>query len=120
MNRQQIIDRESESMANLYWKRGVVAARDGEYLMGRIKKEASGYKVMREVRGMGLMIGVELRFEIINVMNRCQDAGVLTLEAGRNILRLLPPLIIDRGQIDRAASTIVAAIGVEEAERFPK
>ena len=77
------------------------------------------YKTLREVRGRGLMIGVESRFEIINVMNRSQEGGVLTLEAGRNILRLLPPLVITREQIDRVALVLNGAFGAEESERFP-
>jgi acetylornithine/LysW-gamma-L-lysine aminotransferase len=96
------------------------AARDGEYLLGHIKKMGAKYKTIREPRGMGLMIGVELRFEVINVMNRSQERGVLTLEAGRNILRLLPPLVITRGQIDRVVMVLDEAFGVEESERFPR
>jgi len=96
------------------------AARDGEYLLGRLKEMGAKYKTIREARGMGLMIGVELRFEVINVMNHSQERGVLALEAGRNILRLLPPLVITRGQIDRVAAVLEEAFGVEESEHFPR
>ena len=96
------------------------AARDGEYLLGCLKEMGAKYKTIREPRGMGLMIGVELRFEIVNVMIRSQEQGILVLEAGRNILRLLPPLVITRGQIDRVATVLDEAFGVEESERFPR
>jgi 4-aminobutyrate aminotransferase-like enzyme len=57
---------------------------------------------------------------VINAINRCQNQGVLVLEAGRNILRLLPPLVITREQIDRVADVLDKALGKEESEHFPK
>ena len=95
------------------------AALEGGYLLDRLRQIGSRYRTIREVRGMGLMIGVELRFEVIGVMNRCQDRGILTLEAGRNILRLLPPLVITRDQINRAMAVLDEAFGAEESEHFP-
>ncbi|MGQ9887807.1 MAG: aspartate aminotransferase family protein [Aggregatilineales bacterium] len=60
---------------------------------------------VREVRGVGLMIGVELRGRVTPALKRLQDLGVLALPAGLNVLRLLPPLIISRA----ALADIVAA-----------
>jgi predicted acetylornithine/succinylornithine family transaminase len=96
------------------------AARDGEYLLGRLRGLCDKYRTLREARGMGLMIGVESRFEIIKVLNRSYDRGVLTLEAGRNILRLLPPLVITREQIDHTVEVLDNVLGVEESEHFPR
>jgi acetylornithine/LysW-gamma-L-lysine aminotransferase len=62
---------------------------------------------IREVRGIGLMIGVELRGRVTPVLKRLQELGVLALPAGLNVLRLLPPLIISREELSR----VVAAIG---------
>ena len=95
-------------------------ARDGEHLIGKLREFEKKYRVLREVRGMGLMIGIESRFEIIGVMDRSQERGILTLEAGRNVLRLLPPLVITREQIDRVVSVLDEAFGAEEVERFPR
>jgi acetylornithine/LysW-gamma-L-lysine aminotransferase len=95
------------------------AALEGGYLLDRLRQIGSRYRTIREVRGMGLMIGVELRFEVIGVMNRCQDRDILTLEAGRNILRLLPPLVITRDQINRVMAVLDEAFGAEESEHFP-
>lgn len=95
-------------------------ARDGEHLIGKLRELEKKYRVLREVRGMGLMIGIESRFEIIGVMDRSQERGILTLEAGRNVLRLLPPLVITREQIDRVVSVLDEAFGAEEVERFPR
>ena len=95
------------------------AALEGGYLLDRLRQIGSRYRTIREVRGMGLMIGVELRFEVIGVMNRCQDRGILTLEAGRNILRLLPPLVINRDQINSVMAVLDEVFGAEESEHFP-
>jgi 4-aminobutyrate aminotransferase-like enzyme len=45
------------------------------------------------------------------------DRGVLILDAGRNVLRFLPPLVIEKEQIDKAMSVLDTVIGEEENER---
>ncbi|MBM3291626.1 aspartate aminotransferase family protein [Candidatus Bathyarchaeota archaeon] len=95
------------------------AASNGKYILNKMNEMGRKYKTIREARGLGLMLGVETRFEIINIMNRCQEKNVLTLEAGRNILRLLPPLVITQTQIDKVLTTLNEVFGVEESERFP-
>ncbi len=60
----------------------------------------------REVRGRGLMIGIELRGRVTPVLKALQERGVLALPAGLTTLRLLPPLIISREQL----STVIDAI----------
>ena len=56
-------------------------------------------KAVRETRGRGLMLGLELRGRVTPVLKALQEAGVLALPAGINVLRLLPPLIINREQL---------------------
>ncbi|MBN1682581.1 aspartate aminotransferase family protein [Candidatus Bathyarchaeota archaeon] len=92
----------------------------GKYIFEKLHEMSTKYKTIRESRGMGLMIGVELRFEVINIMNFCQERGVLTLEAGRNILRLLPSLVITQNQIDKVLNVLNESFEVEESERFPR
>ena len=67
---------------------------------------ALNLKGVREVRGRGLMIGLELRGRVTPVLKALQEQGVLALPAGLNTLRLLPPLIISREQL----SIVIAAI----------
>ncbi len=57
------------------------------------------HKIIREVRGKGLMIGVELKFEVKDVLMAAIQNGVLLLYSGRNIIRLLPPLVITKEDI---------------------
>ena len=54
-----------------------------------------------EVRGEGLMVGVELDIEAAQVVNKGYDQGLILVNAGPQVLRLVPPLVITRGR-DRA------------------
>jgi acetylornithine/LysW-gamma-L-lysine aminotransferase len=67
---------------------------------------------------MGLMIGIELRFDILNILLRTLEKGVLLLDAGRNVIRLLPPLIIEEKQLNRVVSIIEKELEVEETAKL--
>jgi acetylornithine/LysW-gamma-L-lysine aminotransferase len=82
------------------------AATLGGYFKGKLEGLAEKYRIVREVRGLGLMLGMEMRFDVYNMLVGCMDQGVLVLDAGRNVLRFLPPLVIERGQIDRVAEVL--------------
>jgi acetylornithine/LysW-gamma-L-lysine aminotransferase len=75
------------------------------------------HKIVKEVRGLGLMIGAELRFDALNILLKAMDRGVLVLDAGRNVLRFLPPLVIEKEQIDKTVSVLDAVLEEEENER---
>ena len=64
------------------------------------------HKVVREVRGVGLMLGIELRFDVLNIILQAMDKGVIILDAGRNVLRFLPPLVIEKEQIDKVVAIL--------------
>ena len=95
------------------------AAKNGEYLLGRLGVMGENLKIVREVRGMGLMVGVELRFDVLNVLMGALRREVLILDAGRNVIRLLPPLVIDRGQIDAVVEALSRALEEEQSARLP-
>lgn len=71
----------------------------GSILLSELSALRSKYDIIREIRGLGLMTGVEFRFDIKNLLNQLLQNGLLTLYSGRNILRLLPPFIITEEQI---------------------
>jgi len=75
------------------------------------------HKIIREVRGKGLMIGVELKFEIKNILMDGIKNGVLLLYSGRNILRLLPPLVISDEDITKVLETLDVLLSNEEDRR---
>ncbi len=61
---------------------------------------------VRDVRGRGLMIGVELRGKVAPILKDLQTRGVLALPAGRTVLRLLPPLVISDDDLWQAVYTV--------------
>lgn len=65
---------------------------------------------VRQVRGRGLMIGLELRGRVTPILKALQEQSVLALPAGLNTLRLLPPLIISREQLSEVAGAIKAVL----------
>jgi predicted acetylornithine/succinylornithine family transaminase len=76
-----------------------IAAR-GLYLMRGLKKLARAHKdKVADVRGLGLMVGVEFHGEAAAVLKGLREKGILATRAGDKVLRLLPPLIVKRGEI---------------------
>ena len=73
----------------------------GDYLRREI--EAMGSPAVAGTRGMGLMVGVTLREGYVNkeLAAKLIDAGLLVLTAGQNVIRLLPPLVITREELDK-------------------
>jgi len=74
------------------------AAEKGAYLIEKLRQIES--PIIREVRGMGLMIGIELKQKVAPYLKTLQDRNILALNAGMTVLRLLPPLVISNEQID--------------------
>ena len=86
----------------------------GGYFKAKLEELQAKYKIVKEVRGLGLMLGVELRYDVRNIILKAMDKGVLILDAGRNVLRFLPPLVIEKEQIDKTISVLDEVIGEEE------
>jgi acetylornithine/LysW-gamma-L-lysine aminotransferase len=78
----------------------------GQYFKGELEVLQKKHKIVREVRGLGLMLGMEMRFDVYNILLGCMDMGVLVLDAGRNVVRFLPPLVIEKEQIDRVVEVL--------------
>ncbi len=80
------------------------AAGKGVYLFQRLRE--MGSPRIREIRGLGLMVGIELKEKAGPFAQALMQEGVLVLLAGSTVLRLLPPLVITREEID----SVVAAL----------
>ena len=80
------------------------AAEKGAYLMERLRDIPS--PLVREVRGLGLMVGIEIKHKVAPYLEALQDRGVLALPAGLTVLRLLPPLVISYPQLDAVIETL--------------
>ncbi|HIQ04689.1 MAG TPA: aspartate aminotransferase family protein, partial [Anaerolineae bacterium] len=70
----------------------------GDYLLERLAKINSPH--IREVRGRGLMVGIELDMDAKQVVSAGYKQGLITVNAGPNVLRLVPPLVITHEEID--------------------
>ena len=86
------------------------AAEKGEYFMQRLRAIADPR--IREIRGLGLMIGVELKQKAGPIAQAMLKEGVLVLLAGSTVLRFLPPLVITRQEIDTVVSALTKALAV--------
>lgn len=75
----------------------------GGYFVLQLKKLQKKYDLIKEVRGKGLMIGCELNREVgTQVVRQCLEEGLLINAIQGKILRFVPPLIITKGDVDRA------------------
>jgi acetylornithine/LysW-gamma-L-lysine aminotransferase len=63
---------------------------------------------------MGMMIGVEFRFDVLNILRGLIKKNIIALDAGRNIVRFLPPLVITEEQIDMVIESLDQVISEEE------
>jgi acetylornithine/N-succinyldiaminopimelate aminotransferase len=74
-------------------------ARRGTALQTGLKRLARKHPAILEVRGLGLMLGVEFKGEAEPVLTGLRDRGILATKAGDRVLRLLPPLVIKSAEI---------------------
>jgi len=90
--------------------------------MGKIFREGleklkEKHMMIREIRGKGLMIGIEMKFEIKDILMELIKEGILMLYSGRNILRILPPLVISEDDITKVLHALDSILTVEEQKR---
>ncbi|MCW4044712.1 MAG: aspartate aminotransferase family protein [Candidatus Bathyarchaeota archaeon] len=95
------------------------AASLGAYFKVKLEELQARRRIVKEVRGLGLMLGMELRFEVLNVLLKMLERGVLVLDAGKTVVRFLPPLVIEKSQIDTAVTALDEVLGEEENARLP-
>jgi acetylornithine/LysW-gamma-L-lysine aminotransferase len=84
------------------------AAEKGEWLLERLR--ALRLPAAREVRGLGLLVGIELRTRAQPYLQALLERGLLDLPAGPNVLRLLPPLVITYDDLDIVAAAIAEVV----------
>ncbi len=88
------------------------AARMGDYLAAGLNRLKGAFpKIIKEIRGKGLMIGIELHEEHKPWIKKLSAAGLLLVPTGTHVLRLLPPLIITEKEADEALEIMNRAFG---------
>jgi 4-aminobutyrate aminotransferase len=96
------------------------ARKQGEHALGRLREMKERYEIIGDVRGMGLLIGVEVvrskrtkergEKEASQVMSHCFSNGLLVITAGRNAIRIIPPLTTTREELDEGLDILEEAV----------
>ena len=86
------------------------AARVGAHLKARLQETLGGLQGVREVRGYGLMIGIELDRPCGAIMQQALDAGLLLSVTADSVIRLVPPLIITAAEADEIVSILAPIV----------
>ncbi len=89
----------------------------GKLFREGLEKLKENHSMIREVRGKGLMIGIEMKFEVRDILMGLIKKGVLMLYSGRNILRILPPLVISEDDVTKVLHALDSVLTEEEEKR---
>ncbi|HMB25344.1 MAG TPA: aminotransferase class III-fold pyridoxal phosphate-dependent enzyme, partial [Anaerolineales bacterium] len=90
------------------------SAAKGKYLMEKLQGINSPN--IREVRGLGLMIGIEMKQKVAPYLKALQDKRIIAVNAGMSVIRLLPPLVITYEQIDHLVDVLTEVIASEQPD----
>jgi LysW-gamma-L-lysine/LysW-L-ornithine aminotransferase len=93
------------------------AEKTGRYFKENLLMLKERHRIIREIRGLGMMLGVELRFDVKDILLDAMQRGLLMLYSGKNIIRLLPPLVMDEQTVSRAIHIIDLVLSEEEKRR---
>ncbi|MCQ4088784.1 aspartate aminotransferase family protein [Saccharibacillus sp. JS10] len=86
------------------------AAQIGEQLMTQLRDRLSGNPFVKEVRGLGLLIGIECEEPVADLVAAGQKHGLLFVSAGPNVIRLLPNLYVTEEEVNQAVDIVVSVI----------
>ncbi|EEL74980.1 Acetylornithine aminotransferase [Bacillus cereus AH676] len=78
----------------------------GEYVLEKLQEELQHVGCIQNIRGKGLMIGIECKHEVASFIEQLENEGLLVLQAGPNVIRLLPPLIVTNEELEQAVYII--------------
>ncbi|CAL5440248.1 unnamed protein product [Camellia sinensis] len=93
-------------------------SKKGKYFKEMLMQKLGGNLHVKEIRGLGLIIGIELDVPASPLADACRNSGLLILTAGKgNVVRLVPPLIVSEQELDRAAEILLQCLHVlDESE----
>ena len=82
----------------------------GDYLFEKLEEVKNSYSEIIDHRGLGLMQGLEFNGPVKDVINNALDNGLVLINAGTNIIRFLPPLIVTKEDVDKMIVLLREAI----------
>ncbi|MFE4426939.1 acetylornithine transaminase [Peribacillus butanolivorans] len=85
-----------------------------EYLECELTKALKDSEEVKEIRGLGMMVGIECKQDVQSFLMELQEDGLLVLSAGPNVLRLLPPLTATKSEIDTAIKKIKKVLAIKQ------
>ena len=91
------------------------SAKHGEWFLGQLSKIQS--PLIREVRGKGLLVGIELKQKVAPFINALMGKGVLAINAGMTVIRFVPPLVIpqqDLGLVAQAVEEVLSEVKIND------
>lgn len=77
-----------------------------EYIQTVLQEKLKDVSIVKDIRGLGLMIGIELDMQVGPILSDLRKAGLIVLNAGENVVRLLPSLIVSNEEIDKAVDIL--------------
>jgi acetylornithine/N-succinyldiaminopimelate aminotransferase len=95
------------------------AAKVGAHLKGALERELGGLAGVKEIRGQGLMLGIELDRPCGVILNRACDAGLLLSVTADSVIRLVPPLILSVAEADEIVAILAPIVKTFLAEPAP-
>jgi acetylornithine/LysW-gamma-L-lysine aminotransferase len=96
------------------------ASDTGTYFKKKLIELKEKHPIIRDVRGLGMMLALESRFDVRNILMDGIKNGLLMLYSGRTVIRLLPPLVMKKEQVSRAIEIMDEILSVEEKRRNVK
>jgi [amino-group carrier protein]-gamma-(L-lysyl/L-ornithyl)-L-glutamate aminotransferase len=96
------------------------ASDTGTYFKKKLIEMKDKHPIIRDVRGLGMMLALESRFDVRNILMDGIKNGLLMLYSGRTVIRLLPPLVMKKEQVSRAIEIMDEILSVEEKRRNVK
>lgn len=80
------------------------------YLKERLNEVKAKHSDIVDVRGLGLMCGIEFNHPVGDIVKKAMEKGVIMISAGKNIVRLVPPLVIKKSDVDKFISVLEEVI----------
>jgi len=93
------------------------ASDTGRYFKDKLIELKEKHPIIRDVRGMGMMLALESRFDVRDILMDGIKNGLLMLYSGRTVIRLLPPLVMKKEQVSRAVEIMDDILSEEEKRR---
>lgn len=88
----------------------------GDYLINSLYKLQKKHKTLKEVRGKGLLVGIQPEFANTKLVEKLIKAGILTVPAGDNVVRFIPPLIAEKEHIDMVIEALDSIFTEEQSK----